>query len=162
MVRYLTVSIKAAAGFALALSMSACVTTSGSGSASTGTTPAYYATQSTGGLEVEPFDFDPADAPKACVNDLRVYRAHLQMPGASRIDLNKPVTNYVQEAGGKDAALNAVTAEINRLNEQLELEMARRNPFNQSARRRSDDTISTIEDGILLNEALAEALTCQG
>ena len=112
-------------------------------------------------FEVAPLEFDPATAPNACVNDLRVFRAHLQMPSASRFDLAKPVDAYVREAGGADTAINEVTARVDQLSLDLELELARRNPFNDQARRTSDDTIASLEDRILLNQALAEALECR-
>ena len=120
-----------------------------------------YGPSSPSTFEVAPLGFDPATAPNACVNDLRVYRAHLQMPSASRFDLTKPVASYVQEAGGADTAINEVNARVDQLNLDLELELARRNPFNEQARRTSDDTIASLEDRILLNQALAEALECR-
>ncbi len=104
---------------------------------------------------------DAQGAPLACVNDLAVFHAHLQMPGSSGMDLNKPVTAYVQEAGGAGAAIAVVNVELNNLNQRLDSELADRNPFDPRARTRSDDAISVLEDGILLNEALAEALECR-
>ncbi len=112
-------------------------------------------------IRVEPLDFDPAQAPMPCVADLEIYSAHLQMPGTARYDLSKSVDTYVREAGGADAAMQVVNEEATSLNRELDLELSQRNPFNEQARRRSDDMIAELEDGILLNEALAEAIACR-
>jgi len=163
--------IRIIAVFSASLALSACVTVGGSsgnsgysaGSNNNGSAaqPVNYAPSRAGMLEVEPLNFDPNNAPKACVNDLQIYRAHLQMPGASTLDLNKPINNYIREAGGPREALQTVYAQINDLNGEMDLELARRDPFNEQSRRRADDSIATLEDRILLNQALAEALECR-
>jgi len=119
-----------------------------------------YTSTGAGMLSVDPLEFDPANAPRACVNDLRVYRTHLQMPGVSHLDLNKPINAYVQDAGGTEAAIDEANDTVTHLNQQLDLELARRNPFNTETRRTTDDAIASIEDRIMLNQALAEALEC--
>lgn len=123
--------------------------------------PGYGDVQDPGGIHVETADYDLANAPKACVNNLAVFEAHLQVPDAPAMDLNKPVNAYVQEAGSARAAINAVQVELASLNTDLNYELAGRNPFDANARAASDDAIAYIEDGILLNEALAEALECR-
>ena len=148
----LSVWAKVALVVTLGLSLSACLTAGGSWSSVT-----------TGLSQAGSFNrtSDHENAPNPCVNNLRIYHAHLQMPSATGFDLNKPVTNYIQESGSADAAISHVNADLNQLNHDLEQELAQRNPFNEIARERSDDAIATIEDGILLNEALAEAIECR-
>jgi len=167
--------IKIATVLGASLALSACVTVGGGTGSSSYTAASAadtsnnapvtqsvnYAPSRSGMLEVEPQNYDPNNAPKACVNDLRIYRAHLQMPGATNLDLNKPINNYIREAGGPHEALQAVYARINELNGEMDLELARRDPFNEQSRRRADDSIATLEDRILLNQALAEALECR-
>jgi len=163
--------IRTVAVLGVSLALSACVTVGG-GSGNSGYSAGSnnngaaaqsvnYAPSRAGMLEVEPLNFDPNNAPKACVNDLQIYRAHLQMPGVTTLDLNKPVNSYINEAGGPHEALQAVYARINDLNGEMDLELARRDPFNEQSRRRADDSIATLEDRILLNQALAEALGCR-
>lgn len=154
-----------------ALALSACVTTGG-GSTAANTSNAVstqqaaaqsvnYPRSSAGMLEVEPLSYDPNGAPRSCVSDLRVYRAYLQAPEASRIDLNKSVNDYVREAGGADAAINAANAQVIQLRQQLNTAVDNRDPFDENARKDADDTIAALEDSILLNQALAEALECR-
>jgi|GEM_PF-1882023 len=164
-------AIRVVAVTAGALALSACVTTGGGSTAAN--TPNAVSTQqaaaqsvnyprsSAGILEVEPLSYDPNGAPRSCVNDLRVYRAYLQAPEASRIDLNKSVNDYVREAGGADAAINAANAQVIQLRQQLNTAVDNRNPFDENARKDADDTIAALEDSILLNQALAEALECR-
>lgn len=154
-----------------AAALSACVTTGGGSTAANtsnavstqqaSTQAASYPRSSAGMLEVEPLSYDLNGAPRSCVNDLRVYRAYLQAPEASRIDLNKSVNDYVREAGGADAAINAANAQVIQLRQQLSTVEDNRNPFDENARKDADDTIAALEDSILLNQALAEALECR-
>jgi len=154
-----------------AMALSACVTTGGGSTAAN--TPNAVSTQqaapqnvsyprsSAGMLAVEPLSYDPQGAPRSCVNDLRVYRAYLQAPEVSRIDLNKSVNDYVRDAGGADAAINAANAQVVQLRQQLSTAVDNRDPFDENSRKDADDTIAALEDSILLNQALAEALECR-
>jgi len=175
---FLSPLARLAAVTAAATALSACVTMGGSLTAATPASPdtttnATASTQtaavlpvnqprsSAGMLEVEPLNFDPDDAPRACVNDLRIYGAYLQMPNSSGMNLNKPINDYIHDAGGADAALNAANAQVIELRQQLDSAVASRDPFDMEARKDSDDVIATLEDGILLNQALAEAIECR-
>lgn len=154
-----------------AMALSACVTTGGGSTAAdtsnaVGTQQAAaqsvnYPRSSAGMLAVEPLSYDPNGAPRSCVNDLRVYRAYLQAPEASRVDLNKSVSDYVRESGGADAAISAANAQVIQLRQQLSTAVDNRDPFDENARKDADDTIAALEDSILLNQALAEALECR-
>lgn len=156
-----------------AAALSACVTTGGGTSTTAASTPNAVSTQtasaqpvnyprsSAGMLAVEPLSYDTGNAPRSCANDLRGYGAYLQAPEASRMDLNKSVSDYVREAGGADAAINAANAQVIQLRQQLSTAIDNRNPFDENARKDADDTIAMLEDSILLNQALAEALECR-
>lgn len=113
-----------------------------------------------GSLEVNTFAFDETTAPQACVNDLRVYEAYLQVPERPIKPLDRTVNEYIREAGGAPQAIAALQIELGQLNTDLEAELDARNPFDPLSRARADDNIARIEDGILLNEALIEALNC--
>lgn len=108
----------------------------------------------------DPNHFNEAAAASACVNDLRVYQAYLQAPDQQSRDLSKPVNEYIRDAGGAEEAIEVATVNIASLNNELDRELANRNPFNAAARNSADDNIARIEDGILLNEVLIEALRC--
>ncbi len=149
--------IRGAAFVALALALSGCDMFGSDRSGIGGAIP--YGQTAEGGITVA--SFDPTDARQTCVNDLTIYRAHLQVPASPAVDLNKPVNAYVQEAGSAGAAINVLNGELNELNRALDGELAQRNPFDVGERARSDDAIAVIEDGIFLNEALAEALECR-
>ncbi len=114
-----------------------------------------------GGMTVDTSLYNVASAPKACVNDLEIYRAHLQAPEDVSKDLGRPLRSYVNEAGSARSALNNVHAELNDLQGALNNELAQRNAFDVSNRARSDTSIAVLEDEIFLNEALAEALECR-
>lgn len=106
-------------------------------------------------------DYNTETAPKACVNDLEIYEAHLQAPEAVRTDLERPVSSYINQAGSARAALNEVNAEISNLEGALINEQAHRNTFNPSARANADASIEVLEDEVFLNRALAEAIECR-
>lgn len=150
----------------LALAVAGCETTSdpsiggdysaSSSSAAAAPTP----TRSYGSLEHNSSRFDESTARPGCVNDLQIYEAYLQAPDLPAKNLRKPVQDYIRDAGGAQEAITAANVDLTSLNVQLERELASRNPFDAAARARSDDNIARIEDGILLNEALIEALQC--
>jgi hypothetical protein len=168
-------TLKLAPAILAAVSLSACVTTGGTGSTAAdtpnavGTTavasaqPVNPAPTSSGSMiEVQPTTYSAGGTPHACVGDLRFYRAYLQMPDAAHaVDMNKPINDYVREAGGADAAINAANAQVIQLRQQLNTALADRDPFDEDSRKDSDDAIATLEDNILLNQALAEALQCR-
>ena len=142
-----------------AVALSGCLATGG------GTTTQHYQAHYQTASGATPTGYrvervDSRNAAAACVNDLSVYEAHLQMPDQPSLDLNKPVGNYIREAGNARAAMEGVNQQLLVLNASLEHEVDGRNPFNAASRARSDDAIATIEDSILLNEALAEAISC--
>ncbi len=156
------IPIFAVVALALAGCQSARTNTSGGDAYDTSAGAAAAATpnRSFGGLEHNPSRYNAANARSACVNDLQIYQAYLQAPEEPAKNLTKPVQDYIRDAGGAQQAIEAANVELASLNTQLERELATRDPFNAAARARADDRIARIEDGILLNEALVEALQC--
>lgn len=147
----------------LGLGLAGCLTTETDGSTRTSrsTQPIFgssHSAASPAGYRVSADDAE--NTSPACVNDLAVFQASLQMPEAVQMDLNKSVSSYIREAGDAQAARARVDQRLAALNVALETEVENRDPFNLRNRARSDDAISTIEDSILLNEALAEAISC--
>jgi len=145
-----------------AAAMSGCLaTTPRSGGGSSYAEASGYSEVAGGGpVGIRVARVDANSSARACVNDLAFYEAYLQNPSEPAMDINKSVRSYIQDAGDAQTAMVEVDRHLSALNVALDNEMDNRDPFNLRARARSDDAIASIEDGILLNEALAEAISC--
>jgi len=114
----------------------------------------------TAGFTLDTAEFDVANAPRACVNDLTIYQAHLQSPEGVSTDLERPVSAYINEAGSARAAINVANREYDELQGDLLRQRRQRITFNASSRVQADAAMEVIEDEMFLNRALAEALDC--
>ena len=80
--------------------------------------------------------------------------------GTSTAKMNLTANIREVDAGSPEAAIQEANQNVNQLNQRLDQELAERDPFDDETRWSADDAIATMEDRIMLNQALAEALEC--